>query len=478
MLRNRFTLRDSFELDGQWWLPGERGRAVPGTLAYSSTRIDLNLFGSLASETLNDLGKVSSDFSRYPCIHGVTHEGQKVTVLDSVVTQQQHNLSNATSTVLSGIYLLIGEHIESRDALKLGSVSVAYSWLDWFTNNQPFTIEHEESDGDVTSAAAKYAAPPKLDVSFEYEGEPTCVSLETNLAYQDSRSEITLTAQRHFRFRPATAKSLDWYIKAIWRMSYLLTILTDEAVCPTWLRYSQDGESSNGWLLYRSIEEPASSGTESGVPLLLHLAHVIDDFDSIVQKWYSASDILTSAIHRFMAAHRDSSGNPEVRILMLTQSVEAFSRATTSSEYMGSDEYASVISALTSAIPDSVSGGHRTSLKNRIKFGNEHSLRKRITGLLNSLAQESSEAVCRSKNDFVCGVVDTRNYLTHYTDELRPSALTGVDLSWACEKLLILLRILLLREIGVEEGLVVRRIKEHHRLMQRIFISKGFRERA
>jgi hypothetical protein len=43
---------------------------------------------------------------------------------------------------------------------------------------------------------------------------------------------------------------------------------------------------------------------------------------------------------------------------------------------------------------------------------------------------------------------------------------------WASEKLLILMRIVLLKYLGIDEELIVKQLKEHHRLLQRILLSR------
>lgn len=47
-------------------------------------------------------------------------------------------------------------------------------------------------------------------------------------------------------------------------------------------------------------------------------------------------------------------------------------------------------------------------------------------------------------------MVDTRNYLTHYTEELERKALRGPELLEAVEELRRLLAFLLLRELGLD----------------------------
>jgi hypothetical protein len=111
-------------------------------------------------------------------------------------------------------------------------------------------------------------------------------------------------------------------------------------------------------------------------------------------------------------------------------------------------------------------------LKSRIQYGNEYAFHKRIKVLLESLSDKGREIVCKDPTAFSRGIADTRNYYTHFTDDLRPKALPSVAMYWASEKLSFLMRIVLFKYLGIDEAVIVKQMSEHHRLSQRIFYSK------
>jgi hypothetical protein len=143
---------------------------------------------------------------------------------------------------------------------------------------------------------------------------------------------------------------------------------------------------------------------------------------------------------------------------------------------MAKEEYQKVINALNDAMPATVIDGHKASLKNRIKFGNEYSLRKRLDLLLDSLTPAGRDLVCRSSDNFATGFTETRHYFAHRTDELRPKALDGADLYWASEKVLLLLRLLLLKHLGLSDDTIVAAIAKHPRLQQIKALSEKHKE--
>lgn len=218
-------------------------------------------------------------------------------------------------------------------------------------------------------------------------------------------------------------------------------------------------------ILFYNAPEPRRESQQPSSLLLFNASDVCNQLSDILHKWFAASPTLKSAIYLYIDGMRQT-GSSEGRFLTLSQAFEAFSRATTPSEYMASEDYQEVRSKIIAAIPSEVAPDHRDSLKSRIKYGNEISLRKRLMKTFQSLPFEAIDCICHSHAEFVSGIVDTRNYLTHYSDELRSSALRGADLHWASEQLTMLTRILLLRELGIDIARIVEHVRGHSRLMQ------------
>jgi len=80
----------------------------------------------------------------------------------------------------------------------------------------------------------------------------------------------------------------------------------------------------------------------------------------------------------------------EVKLLHLTQAVEAYHRRCYDGLYMDEQGYATrVADALRDAIPTGLDPSLRDSLKNRVKYGNEYSFVKRLTVLVTSTRTHS-----------------------------------------------------------------------------------------
>ncbi len=95
--------------------------------------------------------------------------------------------------------------------------------------------------------------------------------------------------------------------------------------------------------------------------------------------------------------------------------------------YLSKEEYKEVGTILKKSIPENVTGNHLESLKSRIDFGNEFSLKTRLLILFDKF-EGIFQTLIEDRDEFVKEVRDTRNFLTHYSEELEQKAKEGREL--------------------------------------------------
>ena len=465
MRQMEFMLKDAFEVTGEWWVPEKPDDKVHGTLRYSPTDIELELSGSLDDVTVKDLVAGSSKFKDHPCIHGLTNDHQKFTLL------RAHASSLGSTTKYGAFHVIADRHVPALSELRFRQVSFFCQHLDIFIARGLFTMENDGEKEDFKSCTVKYHQPETL--TWRIDEINATLDFQTGMKWSSNAYEQwhKLHAKSFVTITPDSPQDLDWFQRQIWRFCYFLTLVTDEVISPTGIEVFLEGDTYPGWHLYQAGKECGTDETATPV-FLFHLAHLVGKFELMLNKWFSVSETMLDAIHLMMDAQRNHDHSTQGRFLLLAHAVEVVSRATTSSEYMKMEDYQKVIGTLNGSIPKEVDSDHRASLKSKIKYGNEYAFHKRIKVLLESLSDEGREIVCRDAAKFSRGIADTRNYYTHFTDELRPKALPPVATYWASEKLSFLMRMVLFKYLGIDEAVIVKRMSEHHRLLQRIFYSK------
>ena len=467
--KSEFMLSDSFEVTGEWWLPEEADAKLYGTLRYSPTNIELELSGTLDESKIADLKSGSPKFKDHPCFHGLTHDRQEYTLLRARVS------SLGGTTKYNAFHIIADKHVPALPELKLKKVSFYCQHLDVFIGRHLFTMENDGEGRDFKSCTVTYHQPEKLDWRIDEIDATLDIQSGMKLSTPPYEQWRKLHAQSFVTITPDTPQGLDWFTQQTWRFCYFLTLFTDENVSPTGMEVFLEDDEDPGWHLNQTMRNCEEN--EKATPsFLFHLGHLIDKFEPMLKKWFSVSETLLDAIHLMMDAQRNQDHSSQGRFLLLAHAVEVISRATTSSEYMDAEQYESVITTIIKAIPQAVASDHRASLKSRIKYGNEFAFHKRIKLLLETLSDKEREIVCDDPGKFSRGIADTRNYYTHFTDELRLKALPRIPMYWATEKLSFLSRIILFHYLGVSDEIIVCRMSGHHRLSQLIGNSKGHLE--
>ena len=134
----------------------------------------------------------------------------------------------------------------------------------------------------------------------------------------------------------------------------------------------------------------------------------------------------------------------------LAHALEAYHRRLFDGEYMTEEEYDPIETTLIDAIPQNISAEHRDSLKSRIKYGYQYSLRTRLKNLLSEVLAEQSEAtktIVGNQPNFIKRLVETRNYFTHLDGEANSAVLKTDELYEFTLNVRLLLQICFLKEM-------------------------------
>ncbi len=170
----------------------------------------------------------------------------------------------------------------------------------------------------------------------------------------------------------------------------------------------------------------------------------------LLSNWYLKSDELKTPFQLYFGVLLQTDMPLEFRYLALLQAIESYQRLKKFNKYMSDQTYEPIKSELIKAILDTVTSDHRAALKDRIKYGNEYSLRKRLNMILSSIPKDLKKKITNNDSKFVDKVVTTRNYLTHRDDSDTMNVLDTKGILHASERLKLLLLILFLREIEVD----------------------------
>ena len=183
----------------------------------------------------------------------------------------------------------------------------------------------------------------------------------------------------------------------------------------------------------------------------------IEDMQLIISNWFKISEKYKPLLDIYFMNFTNES-YPEYQFLSYTQALESNLRKNEKyiDKYMGIEEYEDIKNQIIDFIQELIKNeDHKNSLGNKIKFGNEISLRKRLKELINDLKDYEiiNKIIDRKKDKFIGEVVDTRNYYTHYDDSSNFKK-DNEKLHILNFKLKILIELIILKELGFYEEFI------------------------
>jgi hypothetical protein len=223
---------------------------------------------------------------------------------------------------------------------------------------------------------------------------------------------------------------------------------------------------------------------------LFKLPDIDGEFDEIIQKWYSMNYSIESVINLYFGTQYSTGLYADNTFLMLMQAFEAYHREKYRSIYESEEKYEKIVNDLRSFINGEMSHVYDDSksfksptpptgvsaLKNLnerydidpdlitkltegvLKHANEYSLRKRLREVVAEY-EPLLEDLPHNIVDKQHKIIETRNHITHQTDDPAPIVATGsdlVELNWGLEQFL---AVCLLMELKIPEDHIRERLK-------------------
>jgi hypothetical protein len=468
MAKPSYTLLDDFALKGIWWLPEQPDLQISGTLLFENEKkISLELLGSF--HELKTFG--AGNFFQPEIILGVTDNGLICTLFRNFETRNQLNIPGIQNSIIESQYLFIGKHFNARNEICFSSLQVNFTNLENWLALTPFSMEIPDKikngvwklihkwPSEFIAKIEKFNSKIESTHEFKTEGDHIRNAIWKSKAYL----KITPDKPKHFK----------WYWSVIYDLCNFLTLLIGATTYITHVKaYGDDIEINPGQKTKETIElffTQKKPGINEGLhpfEMIIPFPRIAEKIDKVISLWFSKSQDFRSVYDLFFGTFYNPGMYLQFQFLSLMQAIESFHRVTKVGKYLSDEDWKPYREKLANEISVELDSGHRESLKSRIKYGNEYSLRKRLSELLQSIDGKTLSVLSPTNKYFTGIVVDTRHYLTHYDDELKDSSLKGADLYWANQRLRIFLTILLLKEIDIEENVILESMKENNKINQ------------
>lgn len=459
------SIHDDHEYFGEWSLPGS-GKAVSGQLRCSRDRAELNV--NDAFTPLRGTISISDPAQNYPVVHGVSSKGEALTLLkaQSLGVGLQFNSGRMRQPErLVSSWVVVGAHV-APDTL-YSSVRFFIPALEVWLSRPVIAQSFDAPSGGSAFKNTFIVQTP------ETESTPAS-HIRANLEWgsgvtvsSNPFTSIDVKVRGWVEIRPQSPSTLEWFLDQQDKLGTLLAFLAGAPMPIDAIQASMD-QSTAPVAVFVSMRQVAPCGFKNLHEFFIPRDVLDNAFPSIVDVWFREVETVITPSKLALAVISTNDLWLHIEFLTLIQALEGFHRGRFSGSYMSESEYDSVKATISSAIPSSVASDHRDALRSRIRYGNQISLSKRLNELRDCIGAPLAKLIMATDGKVPRSWIDTRNYLSHWDEDLQPNALDGQEMYNANVRMEHLLRALYLLMAGVSQETIFRCLQNTSRTSQQL----------
>lgn len=417
---------------------------VHGTLRLSEAGVVLELDGTLGE--INAL--VPSPFIP-DIILGQSLEAARVTLYKCFQLQTGGNLpSGLTTSKIDAQVVLFGAHFNSFDDIKFGKIEIIFPYLNEWVDISGFDIKTHESTTTLTYTmpTGVTAIVDSLQISLDYNYEE----------WFDVPNKASIEQHSFLRLQTPQNLSFDKIDALLYHLQNFLSLAFDEVTWPE--RITGYSEEFTTVFQGKTIHDPirivfasvlGKRSSPRPLSMLFGFRDIRERFDIVMRNWFAKSDMLEPIFLGYFAPFRFPEMYLEQKFLGYAQVIEAYHRRVLDGVGIPMDDYARILPEIIKCVPPE----NREWFSEKLAY-NEPSHRSRLKELTARFPWMDFGG-----KDFVERVVVTRNYLTHYDKNLKDRAASREELQKLMLKLELLIKLVLLLELGFEQQQIETMIK-------------------
>ncbi|MCB9451510.1 MAG: hypothetical protein H6672_08725 [Anaerolineaceae bacterium] len=401
---------EAFQHIGIWWLPNDPDNTVPGTLKFDPLEdARLELTGTFETKSTQRVGSVE-------IIQGVTADAKKITLYKCTGPFTRHVWRDITfdSSWYDVMCVFEGHHFTSGVDIIFDTLSVSYSNLEEWIGNSGFTINEDKSPEEYTAC---FRRPP----TFEAELDHCRITVWHRFGFHKDIREITFSQDVVITAKVSKAVHFHELMTDTFHpIQNFISLGVGRAVYPL----TVDGmipESKQTIRVFFPVTRPVKiSPVDHPRLMLFTFEDISNDFEKYLKTWFAKSTVLKEVTELYFSVLFEPLMYMQVQFLLLVQALEAYHRLVHNGEYLSHSDFKMVKKILLDAIPNISNSEFVESLRSRIAFANEYSLKTRLRLILDEVLEPCAEQVnllIDNRDIFVKTLRDTRNHLTHHVNK-------------------------------------------------------------
>lgn len=436
-------IEQEFVKQGYFWLPDTPKKKIPGTLTIQDGgRIELEIVGYFH----DDIKSIHEENTFDRIVGKIEHDGY--ITLDDCFYLQKNSISKSTLLVHRA---LSGVAYDKDEDITFNSVSFSMDCLDEWVHISGFSVE---TDLEYYVTTIKYIPPEKMSF-FLTNGMELEIGFSHTFPLVANTTEAKITQKAYFKLKSEELRPLDDFVNIIYKLTHFICFATDEIVSIKNL----EAKSNNIQreinvekkisipipLYYKSLPYTEKTPKKSWNLMLFTFKTIEANAEKIFNAWIDAYDTLSPAFNLYFATKSNTKKYLEEQFLGLIQGLETYHRRSSQETFMEQGKF----DILVSEIKSHCSTEHLEWLDGCLKYGNEISLKTRLRRVMKPFQEKLGNSKNREK--LLQQIVDTRNYLTHYSVTLKDKTAQGEELWRLCETLEVLFQLHFLKLIGFSD---------------------------
>jgi hypothetical protein len=456
-------IKDEWKKSGYFWLPEFADKKIPGTLSiFDGGNIELEVVG-LFDESIGALNG-HDDLSR---IIGIVEKEGFVTLEDCFYRIKSITFGGISKSVVHVNKVIGGVAYDKDEPVTFNTVSFAVEGINEWVDITGIEVTRSR---DYRTASISYTPQDELVYNFG-EGFKFHIFFRYKLPDFPSRTEARITQQTYFKISSKTTREFSEFSKIIHRITYFLGFSVDSTVT-----ISDVSATSND--IVREITEEKKipvniklyypslpfSDNEPKIEkhrMLFSFKDIRENAENVFNKWLSTYSVISPSLSLYFSAVSGEHKYLDGKFLALAQGLETYHRRTSNETLRDESEFRSMVASLLWSCPKK----NRKWLRGRLYHGNEINLGQRIKRIIEPYKSYIGNS--KQRNKFIRDVVNTRNYLTHYSEELEKDAVAFSELLGLCQKMEAVFQLHLLQQLGFEATDIQRILGKNYKLKQK-----------
>lgn len=457
-------IEEEWKKSGYFWLPQNEEIKIPGTLSIlDGGKIELEVVG-LFDDSIeiinwdNSLGRIIGD---------VEKDGF-VTLDECYYRTMNYSFGGISKSFVHVNKVISGVAYDKDETVTFNTVSFVVEGInEWVA----ITGINVARSSDYRTATISYT--PQEEIVYDLQSE---FKLHIHFGYTlpsfPSRAEARITQQTYFTLSSKNAKDFSDFKEVIEQITYLLGFAVDSTVTISdvsakskeIVREISKGKTTpvSMRLYYPSVPFSKSTPKIETNRMLFRFSDICEDAERVFNKWLNTYSVIRPSLGLYFSAVSGDHKYLDGKFLALAQALETYHRRTSNDTLWDESEFRSMVASLLRICPKQ----NRKWLGGRLYHGNEINLGQRIKRIIEPYKSYLGNS--KQRNMFIRGVVNTRNYLTHYSQELEKEAVKGPELWGTCQKMEAVFQLHLLQQLGFEESDIQRILSNNYKLKQKL----------